>query len=202
MNKLYHTTRYISSAYNISQLPPDKGKEVAFAGRSNAGKSSAINTITQSRDLARVSRRPGRTQLINYFKVTETAHLVDLPGYGYAKVPEKMRKHWQHTLQKYFQERQSLQGLMLIMDIRHPLQPLDWQMINWCKQAELESHIVLTKADKVSRNAANKSLYETKHLLEDAGVETTLQLFSAHNKTGIDDAHTIIDQWLKPVQTL
>ena len=196
MNKLYRNSNYLSSAHQLSQLPADQGREVAFAGRSNAGKSSAINAITDCKMLARVSRTPGRTQMINHFEVCDDRFLVDLPGYGYAKVPDKTRTHWHRTLQQYFEQRQSLIGLMLIMDARHPLQPLDRQMIDWCESAQLNLHIVLTKADKLSRGAAQKALLDTQKTLENAGVTATLQLFSALKKQGIEDAHTMLDKWL------
>src|SRR5687768_14657987 len=131
MNPVYFKTRYSGSAYSLSQLPQDEGIELAFAGRSNAGKSSAINVITQQRGLAKVSRTPGRTQMINHFTVDQGRSLVDLPGYGYAKVAHKTRLHWQQTLRQYLATRRSLRGLILVMDIRHPLQELDWQLIEW-----------------------------------------------------------------------
>lgn len=194
MNPIYFKTRYAGSAYSLSQLPPDEGIELAFAGRSNAGKSSAINVITQQ-GLARVSRTPGRTQMINHFAVDRGRSLVDLPGYGYAKVAHKIRHHWQHTLQEYLTTRVSLQGLLLVMDIRHPLQELDWQMIEWSSNAELNLHILLTKADKISRNAMDRILHTTALELEKAGVSASLQLFSAHDKTGLDDVHALLDEW-------
>ena len=195
MNPAYFKTRYTGSAYSLSQLPPDQGVELAFAGRSNAGKSSAINVITRNRGLAKVSRTPGRTQMINHFLVDQGRFLVDLPGYGYAKVAHKIRHHWQHTLQQYLSTRASLQGLILVMDIRHPLQELDWQMIEWCSNAQLGLHVLLTKADKLSRSEADKVLCATAQKLEESGVEASLQLFSAHDKTGLDDAHALLDEW-------
>jgi GTP-binding protein len=195
MNPVYFKTCYAGSAYLLSQLPPDKGIELAFAGRSNAGKSSAINVITQQQGLAKVSRTPGRTQMINHFTVDQGRSLVDLPGYGYAKVAHKIRHHWQQTLQQYLATRNSLRGLILVMDIRHPLQELDWQLIEWCANAGLGLHILLTKADKLSRNAADKNLHATAAELEKAGIHASLQLFSAHDKTGLDDVHTVLDEW-------
>lgn len=195
MNPVYSKTRYAGSAYSLSQLPPDEGIELAFAGRSNAGKSSAINLITQQRGLAKVSRTPGRTQMINHFLVDQGRYLVDLPGYGYAKVSHKTRLHWEHTLREYLTTRDSLRGLILVMDIRHPLQETDWQMIEWCCNAGLGLHILLTKADKLSRNAADKALCATAQKLESEGVQASLQLFSAHDKTGLDDAHGLLDEW-------
>jgi GTP-binding protein len=195
MNPIYTHCRFHCSAHKLSQLPPDDGVEIAFAGRSNAGKSSALNAITRSKALARVSRTPGRTQLINFFQIDDDRYLVDLPGYGYAKVPEATRRHWRHTLNQYFLTRQALRGLFLVMDIRHPLQPPDWQMIEWCMNAGTRLHILLTKSDKLSRNAALKSLHETHRQLEEAQVEATLQIFSALKHAGLEDAHSVLDEW-------
>lgn len=195
MNPIYTHSRYFCSAHKLSQLPPDEGIEIAFAGRSNAGKSSALNTITRSKALARVSRTPGRTQLINFFQVDDGRFLVDLPGYGYAKVPAATRRHWQHTLNQYLETRKALLGLFLIMDIRHPLQPLDWQMIEWCMSAETKLHILLTKSDKLSHSAALKALHETHRQLEAAQVDASLQTFSALKQIGLEDAHSVLDEW-------
>lgn len=195
LNPIYAHSRFHCSAHKLSQLPQDEGVEIAFAGRSNAGKSSALNAITQSKALARVSRTPGRTQLINFFLVNDRRYLVDLPGYGYAKVPEATRRHWQHTLNQYFLTRKSLLGLFLVMDIRHPLQSLDWQMIEWCVSAGTRLHILLTKSDKLSRNMALNSLQEMHRQLEDSQIEASLQIFSALKQTGIEDAHSVLDDW-------
>jgi GTP-binding protein len=195
MNPVYFKTRYAGSAYSLSQLPPDEGIELAFAGRSNAGKSSAINLITQQRGLAKVSRTPGRTQMINHFLIEQGRFLVDLPGYGYARVAHKTKRHWEHNLREYLTTRNSLLGLILVMDIRHPLQDADWQMIEWCSAAGLRLHILLTKADKLSRNAADKILCATAQKLESEGIEASVQLFSAHDKTGLDDVHELLDEW-------
>lgn len=195
MNPIYTHSRYFCSAHKLSQLPKDEGIEIAFAGRSNAGKSSALNAITRSKALARVSRTPGRTQLINFFQVDDQRYLVDLPGYGYAKVPEATRRHWQHTLNQYFLTRESLFGLFLVMDIRHFLQPLDWQMIEWCKNGDIRLHVLLTKADKLSRSAALKNLHQAQRQLEEAQVEASLQTFSALKQSGIEDAHSVLDEW-------
>ncbi|HEX7027814.1 MAG TPA: ribosome biogenesis GTP-binding protein YihA/YsxC [Gammaproteobacteria bacterium] len=205
MNSIYAHSRFLCSAHKLSQLPPDEGIEVAFAGRSNAGKSSALNTIAQSKALAKVSRTPGRTQLINFFQVDDHRFLVDLPGYGYAKVPEATRRHWQHTLSQYLLTRKSLLGLFLIMDIRHALQPLDWRMIEWCRNAGTRLHVLLTKSDKLSRSMALKALRETHRQLEQAQVEASLQIFSALKHTGVEDAHSVLDEWFgfnrRPVST-
>lgn len=160
MSQLYRQAHYTISATQLSELPDDTGIEVAFAGRSNAGKSSAINTITGIKALARTSKTPGRTQMINFFNMDEGRSLVDLPGYGYAKVPEKMKIRWQQTLGKYLETRQALRGLMLMMDIRHPLKEFDIQMISWANHTNLPVHILLTKSDKLKRGAAMASLHK------------------------------------------
>ena len=195
MSELYRRAQYTGSATQLSQLPPDSGFEVAFAGRSNAGKSSAINTITQISGLARTSKTPGRTQMINFFTLDDTRALVDLPGYGYAKVPEKMKLRWQETLSKYLETRQSLQGLMLMMDCRHPLKEFDLQMLEWAKQAELNVHILLTKSDKLSKGAAGSTLQQVRNTLRKVGSDATAQLFSSLNKNGRDEAIAKLDNW-------
>ncbi|HBA32706.1 MAG TPA: YihA family ribosome biogenesis GTP-binding protein [Gammaproteobacteria bacterium] len=196
MNSVYFRTQFLTSAHKLSQLPPDTGVEIAFAGRSNSGKSSAINTITQTRNLARSSKTPGRTQLLNYFEVLEQRYIVDLPGYGYAKVPQQSRQHWSKTLGAYIQARSALQCVVIVMDARRPLTGNDWQMIDWCLGAGVNLHCLLTKADKLNRSNAAKALLETQAALEKAGVEATLQLFSSLKKQGIDDAHELLDMWL------
>ena len=193
MNSLYHRCRYLCSAHLSSQLPPEHGSEIAFAGRSNAGKSSAINVITQQKALARVSRTPGRTQSINFFKVDDSRCIVDLPGYGYAKVPDRIRREWDKTLERFLRKRKSLCALFLVMDIRHPLQPGDWQLINWSTTSDLALHILLTKADKLSKGAGNQTMKHVVQQLEQQAIEATLQLFSAHTRQGIDDAHSMLD---------
>src|SRR5690606_39772175 len=155
LTEIVFTKAYFTkSAPSIRECPPETGYEVAFAGRSNAGKSSAINALTNQK-LARTSKTPGRTQLINFFNLSDTQRLVDLPGYGYAKVSRDMKEQWQRHLSEYLRERQCLQGLILLMDIRHPLQEFDTTMINWAAEADMAVHILLTKADKLSRGPAN-----------------------------------------------
>lgn len=197
MNTIYRQCEYITSAHKLSQLPPDEGIEVAVAGRSNAGKSSALNAISDHTGLAKVSKTPGRTQMINFFQVTDDRHLVDLPGYGYAKVPIAVKKHWVKTLESYLAERECLRGLILVMDIRHPLRDQDWQMVEWCHEAQLDLHILLTKADKLKKNAAMKQLFAVQAELEAKNVDASLQLFSALKKTGVDDVHSILDEWFE-----
>lgn len=197
MSELYRRAYYTVSATQLSQLPPDSGYEVAFAGRSNAGKSSAINTITGINALARISKTPGRTQMINFFHLDEERALVDLPGYGYAKVPEKMKLKWQQTLSKYLETRQSLRGLMLVMDLRHPLKNFDVQMLHWAKQAALPIHILLTKADKLKRGAAGNTLQQVKNDLRELELDASVQLFSSFNHQGRDEAIHVLDTWFE-----
>ncbi len=170
--------------------------EIAFAGRSNAGKSSALNAITDHGGLAKVSKTPGRTQMINFFALDEQRSLVDLPGYGYAKVPVAVKKHWVKTLESYLAERQCLRGLILVMDVRHPLREQDWQMIDWCHAARLNLHILLTKADKLKKGAASAQLHQVHSELEARDINASLQLFSALKKQGIGDVHSVLDEWL------
>ena len=183
----------MQSAHTMAQLPRDEGIEVAFTGRSNVGKSSAINAITRQHKLARTSKTPGRTQLLNFFAVDNQHRLVDLPGYGYAKVSAQARRHWDKLLDEYFQTRQSLSGLILIMDIRHPLKSSDIQMLHWCEVTGLPAHILLNKADKLSRGAAMNRLQEVmKHLTHE---NISIQLFSALHHTGLARARKVLDQW-------
>ncbi|WP_240342376.1 ribosome biogenesis GTP-binding protein YihA/YsxC [Methylococcus sp. EFPC2] len=198
MNPLYHRTRYLLSAPELHQTPEDSGYEVAFAGRSNAGKSSAINVICQQKSLARISKTPGRTQMLNFFAVDEQRRLVDLPGYGYAKVPEAIQKRWRQAMEDYFLLRRSLGGVFLLMDIRHPFSPFDYLMIDWCRHAGHPLHIALTKADKLGYGAAKGVLLKVQSQLarEAFDVPVTLQLFSAFTRLGVDEAHTVLDRWL------
>lgn len=178
-------SRFISSAWQPHQFPADEGAEVAFAGRSNSGKSSALNAIAGRKGLARTSKTPGRTQLINFFGLDGAQRLVDLPGYGFAKVPERMREHWRELLSRYIEARDSLAGLVIVMDARRPLTDFDVQMLDWSRANGLSTHVLLTKADKLSRGEAGTVLKEVRAKVE--GV-ATVQLFSAVAKTGVDDA--------------
>lgn len=197
MNPLYHKAHYLASAPNLKSAPPDQGREVAFAGRSNAGKSSAINAITRQKTLARVSKTPGRTQLLNFFGLDGECRLVDLPGYGYAKVPEGMQKSWGAMIENYLSQRRALRGVFLVMDIRHPLTEFDRRMIEWCLHYELPAHIALTKADKLSRGGGLDALRRIGRELEsDYGRPFSLQLFSALKQSGIEEAHAVLDAWL------
>lgn len=189
----YQKTVFLCSAHNLSQCPADTGIEIAFAGRSNVGKSSVINCLTGNRKLARISKTPGRTQLLNFFTITDSTRLVDLPGYGFARVPEKVRRHWGSLLQEYFEKRQSLTGLVLIMDIRHPLKPFDRDMLAWCRSAGLPVHVVLNKADKLSRGAALNCRQAVLKELQ-AG-KISVQLFSALKQDGVTELRGILDGW-------
>lgn len=194
----YTQATFLKSAALVSQLPADTGFEVAFAGRSNAGKSSALNCLTNIRQLARISKTPGRTQLINLFTLADEARrLVDLPGYGYAKVPLQVKKDWQKNLAHYLDVRKSLRGLVLLMDIRHPLKELDQMMINWSFERQLPVHILLTKADKLSRGQAQSTvLLVRKHyeLMEDF---LTVQSFSSLKKQGVEELVQVLNQWFE-----
>lgn len=177
------------------QAPPDAGYEVAFAGRSNAGKSSALNALTQRKSLARTSKTPGRTQHLVFFELDGERRLVDLPGYGYAKVPEKVRRHWGLAMETYLSGRESLRGLVLMMDVRHPLTDFDKQMLQWCQHARMPVHILLTKADKLKRGPAMSTLLKVqKTLAEQPNV--SVQLFSALKHTGVEQARAVLDSWL------
>ena len=198
MNSPYRQTFYLSSAHYYQDLPEDKGIEIAFAGRSNAGKSSAINALCDQKALAKTSNTPGRTQLINYFEVADDRYIVDLPGYGYAKVPEKVKKHWHGLLQRYFDQRQALGGLILLMDCRHPLRDLDWQMLEWCRYHDLPSHVVLTKADKLRGRALQGTKDDCEQALIDHGFHNTgIQLLSSTKKTGLAELQAILNLWFQ-----
>jgi GTP-binding protein len=192
----YRAAHFLNSVNSLAQLPPDTGREVAFAGRSNAGKSSALNVLTGQRQLARVSKTPGRTQLLNFFQVEPERYLVDLPGYGYAQVPDAIRQHWRLLLERYLRERLALRGLMLLMDIRHPLTPLDRQLLDGCAHRQLPAHILLTKADKLGRGAAQTALQQVQKALKRDYPLTSAQLFSAPTALGVDEAHARLDEWL------
>ena len=198
MNTSYNQATFVSSAARLEQLPEDVVREVAFAGRSNAGKSSAINRLTGNRKLARTSRTPGRTQLINHFLVRDNAYLVDLPGYGFAKVSKAQRNAWVRMLETYFVSRDELRCLVIVMDIRHPLTDSDWKTIELQQQGQSELHLLLTKCDKLSRNKANSALMKTKDTLEEAGIEATLQTFSSNTGEGVADLCGLLDENLFP----
>ncbi|WP_422444272.1 MULTISPECIES: ribosome biogenesis GTP-binding protein YihA/YsxC [unclassified Endozoicomonas] len=190
----YRQASFYKSAARLSQCPENEGREVAFAGRSNAGKSSALNALTGSNKLARTSKTPGRTQLINFFDVQDGVFLVDLPGYGYAKVPEAMKQEWQHHMTDYLERREALVGLVLLMDIRHPMKEFDQMMLNWSVSANLPLHILLTKADKLKQGAAKQVLNSLKKDLS-RFPQVSVQLFSSLKKTGVDQLSMKLDEW-------
>ena len=184
------------SAPDIRRLPEDSGIEVAFAGRSNAGKSSALNTLTNQRGLARVSKTPGRTQLINIFEVAPNRRLVDLPGYGFAKVPIEMKKKWQKALGEYLEKRECLKGLVILMDIRHPLKDLDMDLIQWAADSDLPILALLTKCDKLSQGKRSSEVLQVKKALSSLNADITVQAFSSLKYTGLEQANNIICNWL------
>ena len=191
----YSKAVFLKSAAKVPQLPEDSGYEVAFAGRSNAGKSSALNCLTGIKNLARTSKTPGRTQLINLFGIDETRRLVDLPGYGYAKVALQVKMDWQKNLAHYLEVRQSLKGLILLMDIRHPLKDLDVMMVDWALNRELPVHILLTKADKLSRSEVKNTVSKVRKHYELATHLITVQSFSSLKKDGVGELITLLNQW-------
>jgi GTP-binding protein len=193
---VFDQAKLLRSVAELSQLPPPSGREVAFAGRSNAGKSSAINAITRRKRLAYVARQPGKTRTIQLFEVAPERFLVDLPGYGYARVSESLRRQWGRLVDGYLAERAALQGLVLIMDVRHPLTPLDLQLLAWFAPRRLPVHVLLTKADKLSRGQAAVSLHKVRQWGEHAGMVMSVQLFSSLTPTGIESAQAVIASWL------
>jgi GTP-binding protein len=195
MQPQFQRAAFQTAAVDLRGAPPDEGFEVAFAGRSNAGKSSAINTICDQRTLARTSKTPGRTQLLNFFAIDDERRLVDLPGYGYAKVAEGIKREWQGTLSAYLEERECLRGLMLMMDIRHPLKDYDLQMLHWANQIALPVHILLTKADKLKKGQASSTVLQVRSELQKINEGFSAQGFSSLKKTGVDEAHAKLDEW-------
>lgn len=188
---------FLISAAKVDQCPDDQGHEVAFAGRSNAGKSSALNTLTHA-SLARTSKTPGRTQLLNFFRLDDERRLVDLPGYGYAKVPIPLKQHWQKHLEAYLGSRESLRGLILMMDIRHPLTEFDQLMLDWSAASQMPMHILLTKADKLAFGAAKNALLKVQQDIRKRwGERVSIQLFSAPKRQGIEEAHAVLAEWLE-----
>jgi len=188
----YRSASYVISAHRLNQLPPDAGFEVAFAGRSNAGKSSAINTLTDQKSLARTSKTPGRTQQIVIFDIDSERRIADLPGYGYAKVPAKLRAHWRQVMQQYFDQRKCLRGVVLVMDIRHPMREFDEQMLDWCSASGVPCHVLLTKADKLKRGPAQATLLQVRKALPQVA---TAQVYSAKNRTGLAELIRCLNQW-------
>ena len=196
IQKYFASASFTQSAAKLAQCPLDKGLETAFAGRSNAGKSSAINSLTGQKKLARTSKTPGRTQLINFFTLKDRQRLVDLPGYGYAKVAISKKLEWQKNLEQYLEKRASLTGLVLVMDVRHPLQPYDTIMIDWVKKYDLRCHILLTKADKLKRSPAKQKLISVEKAVN-GQPNISVQLFSASRGDGVDAARQVLFSWLQ-----
>ncbi|MGL6289341.1 MAG: ribosome biogenesis GTP-binding protein YihA/YsxC [Silanimonas sp.] len=187
------TAEYLKAAHLPHQLPDDTGQEVAFAGRSNAGKSSALNAICQRNGLARTSKTPGRTQQLVYFQVRPERYLVDLPGYGYAEVPLHLREHWKAFIEGYFQTRQSLTGLVVVMDSRHPMKDYDKTMVGFAFTRGLNCHVLLTKADKLSRSAQAQTLAKVR---KELGGVASAQLFSSPDKLGVEEVRAVVSGWL------
>jgi len=193
---LCQQSSFMLSAAKVDQCPEDQGFEVAFAGRSNAGKSSALNTLTHA-SLARTSKTPGRTQLLNFFSLDDSRRLVDLPGYGYAKVPIPLKQHWQKHLEKYMGSRESLKGIILLMDVRHPMTDFDKMMLDWSVASGMPMHILLTKADKLTYGAAKGTLLKVQTEIQKGwGNSVTIQLFSAPKRSGLDEAYEVLATWL------
>ena len=192
----FRKAAFLQSASAIENAPTDFGSEVAFAGRSNSGKSSAINTLTHQGKLARTSRTPGRTQLINFFSLSEHQRLVDLPGYGFAKVPLAVKKKWNQQLERYLQYRESLRGLVMLMDVRHPLTEPDRQMLSWAEAASMPVHILLTKADKLKRGPAQSTLLSVREELSTQSELISVQLFSSLKRQGVDTLGRQLNHWL------
>ncbi len=195
----YHMTHFVISAPDIRHLPSDEGIEVAFAGRSNAGKSSALNTLTGQKSLARTSKTPGRTQLINLFQVEEGVRLVDLPGYGYAQVPEEMKRKWQRALGEYLQMRNCLKGLVVLMDIRHPLKDLDQQMIQWAVDVGTPVLVLLTKADKLASGARKAQTTLVRNEVESFMGDIQVEAFSSLKKIGVDKLMAKLNTWFSEI---
>lgn len=192
----YRSARFVVGAASLDQCPADTGSEVAFAGRSNAGKSSAINLLTENKKMARTSKSPGRTQLINFFELDSQRRLADLPGYGYAKVPRAVKKNWHHNLDEYLRNRRSLRGVVLVMDIRHPMREFDQRMVQWAGDADLPLHILLTKCDKLKQAPARSTLIEIRNQMKSLSVDISVQLFSATRRIGKDELQKILTELL------
>jgi len=198
MNPVYRRAKFLLAVQHIKQLPDNIICEVGFAGRSNAGKSSSINTITGIHSLARTSKTPGRTQQIVYFTLDDEKAIVDLPGYGFAKVPPSVKKHWHELMEGYFTDRKPLKGLILVMDIRHPLKEFDEKMLAWCEHSKTPAHILLTKSDKLSNGAAKSAMLQVKKLLKEMDFkDVSVQTFSSLKRTGSETVLAKMDEWLE-----
>jgi GTP-binding protein len=196
MHGAYRQARFLKGVARLSALPADVGAEVAFAGRSNAGKSSVINALTGRASLARISKTPGRTQMLNFFELDDAHRLVDLPGYGYANVPIAVKRRWAALVEGYLSSRRSLVGVVLLMDARRPFTEADMQLVDWCRHARVATHVLLNKADKLSRGAGARVLADARKRLTPLGGDNDVQLFSATRKTGIDALGARLDAWL------
>ncbi|EKG0406652.1 YihA family ribosome biogenesis GTP-binding protein [Vibrio cholerae] len=195
----YQNTHFITSAPDIRHLPEDEGIEIAFAGRSNAGKSSSLNRLTNQKNLAKTSKTPGRTQLINLFKVADGCHIVDLPGYGFAQVPLEMKLKWQRALGEYLQKRQSLKGLVVLMDIRHPMKDLDQQLIIWAVECGIPVQVMLTKADKLKSGARKAQVLKVREEAKTFGGDVAVDAFSSLSGIGVDTLRAKLDEWYAPM---
>lgn len=195
VQKLLHRAEYVISVHNRSQLPPDEGAEVAIAGRSNAGKSSLLNRLCRQKSLARTSRTPGRTRQLVFFRLDEQRHLVDLPGYGFARVGGDLKQHWKGLIQGYLEKRQALAGLVVVMDVRHPLKPGDVDLANWAAAQGLPLHLVLTKADKLGRGKQNEAMMMVRKAVDRS---VGVQLFSAVTGQGLEELEDVMADWLLP----
>ena len=195
MGSIYRNARFLTSSTTRKTLPEETGLEVAFAGRSNSGKSSTLNCLCEQKGLARVSKTPGRTQLINFFDLPDGNRLVDLPGYGYAKVPERIKKEWQQFIESYMTERTTLTGLVIIMDIRHPMRDYDHIMLSWAESRQLPTHIILNKSDKLKHGIVTRTVLETRKALREYDLPTSVQAFSSLKKIGVSDLANQLSTW-------
>jgi len=195
MSLVFKNCQFLTSAYKVSQLPPDTGFEVAIAGRSNAGKSTTLNTLVGNKKIAKVSKTPGRTQLLNCFDLGDNKRLVDLPGYGFAKVPKKVKEHWQKEINNYLQNRKSLIGVIVVMDIRHPLKEFDKQFLDWADKSGLYSHALLNKSDKFKSGKKKAVFLQVKNAMQDFTRTSTLQLFSGLKNEGVPELSKVLNRW-------
>jgi GTP-binding protein len=195
-NPLFQRAAFLSAAADLASAPDDSGYEIAFAGRSNAGKSSAINALCHQKALARTSKTPGRTQQLIFFRLDDERRLVDLPGYGFARVSLAVKRQWQALMERYLERRKALRGLVVVMDVRHPLTEIDQQMIGWGMAAELPLLLLLTKADKLKRGAVERSLQEVRKALASAPVPVEVRAFSAVSRLGLEATQARLTHWL------
>lgn len=202
MSSIYRNARFLTSSTTRKTLPEEAGFEVAFSGRSNSGKSSTLNCLCDQKGLARVSKTPGRTQLINFFDLPDGNRLVDLPGYGYAKVPERLKMEWQQFIESYMTERTTLAGLVIIMDIRHPMRDYDHIMLSWAESRQLPTHIILNKSDKLKHGAVSRTVLETRKALKEYDLPTSVQAFSSLKKIGVSDLTNQLNKWMSEDDTV